>query len=69
MGFLKFLLAIVMVFGGLFLIFIGFFSCALTGISSSFSGTDISQAPSWIIGIIGILVFLGGIYMFRSGKA
>lgn len=69
MGFLKFLLAIVMVFGGIALVVLGFFSCAATGISSSISGSEISQAPSWIMGVIGIFVFLGGVYMFRSGKA
>ena len=65
MGFLKFLFAIIMVLGGLFLTAVGFFSCATVSIF----GNGASSAPSWIIGVIGILIFLGGIYMFRSGKA
>jgi hypothetical protein len=29
-------------------------------------GKNISSAPSWIIGIVSFVIFLGGVYMFRK---
>ncbi len=66
MGFLKFLLAVFLVILGLFLMGAAFLSCLGGGITSVMSGTTNSEAPSWIMGIIGFVVMLGGIYMLKK---
>lgn len=66
MGFLKFLLAVGLVILGVFGIGSALVTCISAGVTSSMLGKNISSAPSWIIGIVSFVIFLGGVYMFRK---
>jgi hypothetical protein len=70
MGFLKFLLAIVMMIGGPFIMFAGFATCGSGQIFSSVNGGSSSGATGlgWIIFIVGFVVFFGGVYMLRNRR-
>ncbi len=65
-GFLKFLLAIgLVILGGLMVL--GAIMAALSsGIATSLNGGSSPSAVFWVIGIIGFIVFLGGVYMLRK---
>ena len=66
MGFLKFLLAIALMGLG-FVITVGSFLGGLqTGLKNSMFGQHFSSAGFWVTGIIGVVMFLGGIYMLRN---
>jgi hypothetical protein len=67
-GFLLFLLAIALSIIG-FIIMIGsFFGAAESGMASGLFGQHSSSTPFWISGIIGFVLFLGGIYMLRNRR-
>lgn len=65
MGFLKFVLAVVLVIGGIILMASAFLGGMQIGIADAMFGGDTSQVFTWIIGIVGFIVLLGGIYMLR----
>jgi len=65
MGFLKFLLAVVLILGGIYLIIAAFMGGISIGLSNTINGAHTSSLIAWIIGIIGFVGFLGGIYMLR----
>ena len=66
MGFLKFLLAIALIIIGGLGMASAFLNCVSAGVASSLYGTSMSEAPYWIIGVVGFVIFLGGIYMLRK---
>lgn len=66
MGFLKFLLAIGLVILGFLLMAGAFLSCVGSGITSSMFGTPTSETSFWLMGIIGFVIFLGGVYMLKK---
>jgi len=68
MDFFKFALAVVMVVAGILGIGVGILNCIGAGITSARLDKDISNAPSWIIGIIAFLVLLGGVYILSKRK-
>jgi len=68
MDFFKFALAVVMVVAGILGIGVGILNCIGAGITSARLDKDISNAPSWIIGIIAFLVLLGGVFMLSKRK-
>jgi len=65
-GFLKFLLAIGLIILGIFLVGGSFLGGIQAGMYSSLFGGHINSASYWVIGIIGFVVFLGGIYLLRK---
>jgi hypothetical protein len=65
-GFLKFLLAIGLIIVGGLLMVGAFMGGVQAGIATSLFGGHINSASYWVVGIIGFVVFLGGIYMFRK---
>jgi hypothetical protein len=65
MGFLKFLLAIALILGGIYLIIAAFMGGITIGLSNTINGAHTSAAIAWVMGIIGFVGFLGGIYMLR----
>ena len=67
-GFLLFLLAVALSIIG-FIIMIGsFFGAAESGMASGLFGGHSNSASFWIAGIIGFVMFLGGIYMLRNRR-
>jgi hypothetical protein len=64
-GFLRFLLAVGLVILGIVLIGGAFTGGLQTGMANSLFGSHTSTAAFWVIGIVGFIVFLGGIYMLR----
>lgn len=68
-GFLLFLLAIALSIVG-FIIMIGsFFGAVQSGMASGLFGQHSSSTSFWISGIVGFVMFLGGIYMLRSRRS
>ena len=65
MGFLKFLLAVVLILGGIYLIIAAFMGGISIGLSNSINGAHNSSSIAWIMGIVGFVCALGGIYMLR----
>ena len=65
MGFLKFLLAVGLVILGGIIMFISFFGGMASGIQSALFGGNAGAALFWIMGIVGFITFLGGVYMLR----
>jgi hypothetical protein len=68
MGPLKFALAVVMVIAGILGIGVGILSCIGAEITSARLDRNISDAQSWIIGIIAFLVLLGGVFILSKRK-
>jgi hypothetical protein len=66
MGFLKFLLAVVLILGGIFLIIAAFMGGISIGLSNTVNGSHTSSLIAWIMGIIGFVGCLGGVYMLRG---
>ena len=67
MGFLKFLLAIALCIIGVFLV-VGAAGGFLNNLvkADMIGGQHPSAIWAWVVGIIGAIVFLGGIYMLRK---
>ncbi len=66
MGFLKFLLSIGLVIVGGLLMLGSFFGGIQSGIATSLFGGHANSASFWVVGIVGFVVFLGGIYLLRK---
>jgi hypothetical protein len=66
MGFLKFLLSIGLIIVGGILVVGSFLSGIQTGIATSVYGGHVNSVSFWVTGIIGFVVFLGGIYLLRK---
>ena len=63
-GFLLFLFSICLSIVGVFLMFAAFFGLGTNGIG----GTTYNPALYWVLGFIGFVMFLGGIYMLRNRR-
>ena len=66
MGFLKFLLSIGLIIIGGVLVVGSFLSGIQAGIATSIFGGHVNSASFWVTGIIGFIIFLGGIYLLRK---
>ena len=66
MGFLKFLLAAVLVIIGAFGLLYVFFGTLFAGVISSLQHIEFSLIPSIIIGFVALVVFLLGMYLLRG---
>ena len=61
MGFLKFLFSICLAILGVFLMIAAFFGLGTNGIA----GITYNPALYWLVGIIGFVALIGGIYLLR----
>jgi len=68
MGFLKFLLAIALMVFGFIVAADAFLGAVQSGMQNALFGQHVSSGIFWVIGIIGVVMFLGGIYMLRSRR-
>lgn len=65
MGFLKFLLAIVLIIVGFFGLLYIFFGTLFAGVIADIQNIEFSLVPSIIIGIIFFIIFALGLYLRR----
>ena len=64
MGFLKFVFSICLSILGVFLMIAAFFGLGTNGLA----GTSYNHALYWVLGFIGFVAFLGGIYLLRRRR-